>query len=227
MTSLTRTFLDLASVCSANVVEQALESALRGPERWRPDVWNEELLADLRQIAMTQTHHPGIFVLRTVLNRRLDSDRPTGSRPETVFFQALRDAAVPVVKQPTLRIVDRNGVALDTFYPDFAVIQPDLLLEVDGAEAHNTESALARDLKRQNKLLLGFPIRRFSAVQVLTDAAGAAQEVKQLVARLQRSEVHRLANITVTHSQNEILVVDSSRDARQEAKFRARSSRRQ
>lgn len=225
-TSLARTILDLAAVCTADVVEQALESALRGPDRWRPDVWNESLLAELREIARTQTRQPGIYVLRTVLNRRSDSDRPTGSFPETVFFQALREAGVPVVRQPTLRIVDRKGATLDTLYPDLAVLWPVILLEADGVEAHNSESSLARDLKRQNKLSLVFPIRRYSAMQILSDPAGVAHEIKQLVARLQNSGTPQIANITVSYTENEFLVVDSSRDAKQEALKRGPGRRR-
>ena len=129
------------------------------------------------------------------------------------------------MSQPTLRIVDRRGAKLETLYPDFAVIAPDFLLEVDGVEAHSSESSLARDLKRQNKLQLVFPIRRYSAVQILSDAAGAALEVKQLIARLQNSGVPRFPNITVSYSENELLVVDSSRDARQEALSRSKSRR--
>jgi very-short-patch-repair endonuclease len=224
-TSVARTLLDLASLCSADVVEQALHSALRGPDPWRPDVWDEELLSELRKLAMALPNQHGGYVLRRVLALRSDSDRPTGSQPETVFLQALRGAGVPVVCQPTLRIVDRRGANLDTLYPDFAVITPDFLLEVDGVEAHSSESSLSRDLKRQNKLQLLFPIRRYSAVQILNDAAGAALEVKQLLARLQNSGVPRFPNITVSYSENEILVVDSSRDARQEALNRSKSRR--
>lgn len=222
-TSVARTLLDLASVCSADVVEQALQSALRGPDPWRPDVWNEGLLSEVRKLAMALPNQHRNYVLRTVLALRSDSDRPTGSRPETIFHQALREAGVPVVCQPTLRIVDRRGANLETLFPDFAVIAPDFLLEVDGFEAHSSESSLARDLKRQNKLQFIFPIRRYSAVQILTDAAGAALEVKQLVTRLQNSGVPRFPNITVSYSENELLVVDSSRDARQEALNRSKS----
>ena len=224
-TSVARTLVDLASVCSADVVEQALESALRGPDRWRPDIWNEPLLAELRRIAATSYHQPGIYVLRTVLNRRSDTDRPTGSFPETVFFQALREAGVPVVRQPTLRIVDRKGARLDTFYPDFAVLCPDILLDVDGGEGHSSEGSRARDLKRQNKLLIGFPIRRFTALQILADPTGAAHEIRQLVERLRNSETPRIANVSVSYSENEFLVIDSSRDARQEALGRSQTRR--
>lgn len=208
------------------MVEQALESALRGPDRWRPDVWHEPLLGELRQLAGTTTHQPGLLVLRTVLNRRSDTDRPTGSFPETVFFKALREAGVPVVRQLTIRIVDGKGAKLDTLYPDLAVLCPDILLEADGVEAHNSEESLARDLKRKNKLMLLFPIHRYSAVQILSDAAGAAQEVKQLVASLKNSGPRRISNVTVTYAENEILVVDTSRDARAEALRRPQSQRR-
>lgn len=225
-TSLARTILDLATVCTPDVVEQALESALRGPDRWRPDVWNTDLLAELRQLVKEQNSHPGLYILRVVLSRRSDSDRPTGSFPETVFFQALRAAGLVVVRQPTLRIVDRNGANLDILFPDFAVLWPIILLEVDGVEAHSSESSLARDLNRQNKLSLVFPIRRFTAMQILSDPVAAAQEIVQLVSRLQNSGTPTIANITVSYKDNEFLVADTSRDAKQEALLRGRAGRR-
>ncbi len=225
-TSLARTILDLSAVCTPDVVEQALESALRGPDRWRPDAWNEDLFAELRQLVNAQNLHPGLYILRTVLRRRSDTDRPTGSFPETVFFQALRAAGIVVVRQPTLRIVDRNGATLDTLFPDFAILWPIFLLEVDGVEAHRSQSSLARDLKRQNKLSLVFPIRRYSAMQILADPVAAATEIVQLISRLRNSGTPTIAGITVSYKENEFLVVDSSRDARAEALERVPARRR-
>ena len=103
-TSVARTLRDLGARCPADVVEQALESMLRGADRKRPDVWNEKLLAELRASVTEHERQPGTFVLRTVLARRSDSDRPTGSYPETLLFQSLRAIGVGSVRQPTLRI---------------------------------------------------------------------------------------------------------------------------
>jgi very-short-patch-repair endonuclease len=217
ITSVARTLFDLAAVCDADVVEQALESALRGPDRWAPDRWNESLLAELRTTVSANTRRSGSYRLQTVLNRRTDSDRPTGSFVETVLLQAMRTVGVPVVRQPTVRIVDGKSAKLDTLYPDFGVLGTLILVEADGLEAHSSQDSLARDLLRQNKLLLGFTIRRYSALQILNDPIGVATEIKQLMLRMQKSGTPRMNNVTVTYSQNEFVVVDRSRDARQEA----------
>ncbi len=223
-TSLARTLIDLADVCEINVLEQAIESALRGPDPRRPDLWNKELLCTLRKLALVNMHRSGNFRLQTVLNRRLDTDRPTGSFPETLLFQELRLADVPAISQPTLRIVDRHGTTLDTLYPDVGIESPLLLVEVDGLEVHTGQKAFARDLQRQNKISLGFTVRRYSAAQVLADAPGVANEIKQLSIRLDQrrtaNSAHPVGNLTVNYSTNEFVMIDSSRDARREAASR-------
>ena len=141
-TSLVRTLIDLADVCEVNQLEQALQSALRGTDPRRPDLWNRELLRALRNLALDYRQGSGSFRLQTVLDRRLDTDRPTGSFPESVLFQELRATGVPAISQPTLRIVDRHGATLDTLFPDIGIPNPLLLVEVDGVEAHTGEAAL-------------------------------------------------------------------------------------
>ena len=216
-TSIVRTLCDLAMVCDPDVVEQALESALRGPDRWSPDQWNEPLLAELRKTVQLNSRRPGTFCMRTVLARRTDTDRPTGSRVETVLMQAMRKVGIPFVRQPTVRIVDAKASRLDTFFPDFAVVGPLMLVEADSLEAHSTQDALARDLLRQNKLLLGFTIRRYTALQILNDPIGVANKIKSAMLRIEQSGPSRINGVSITFSENEFLVVDHSRDARQEA----------
>jgi very-short-patch-repair endonuclease len=220
-TSIVRTLCDLAKVCSADVVEQALESALRGPERWRPDRWKESLLADLRQTVRVNPRKSGTYLLRTVLDRRTDIDRPTGSFVETLLMQAMRRVGIPFVRQPTVHIVDAKASHLDTLFPDFGVVGPLILVEADGLEAHSSQDALGRDLFRQNKLVLGFTIRRYTALQILNNPIGVANEIKTLMVSIEKSRPARISDMSVTYSENEFRVVDLSRDARQEAMNRA------
>ncbi len=105
-TSVERTLRDLAAVSSAAVVEQALESKLRGPDPRRPDQWNTALLTRLRESVDDGRSLPGTFRLRSVLARRSDTDRPTGSFPETLLIQMTRELGStscvnPPSKSPT------------------------------------------------------------------------------------------------------------------------------
>lgn len=89
---------------------------------------------------------------------------------------------------------------------------------------------MARDLQRQNKIALGFTIRRYTAVQVLADAPRVANEIKQLSTRLERARsanaVLPVGNLTISYCTNEFTMIDSSRDARQEAAARRKPSNR-
>jgi very-short-patch-repair endonuclease len=222
-TSLVQTLLDLAQVCDADVVEQAVESAIRGTDPRRPDVWNKALLLRLRAAALEHPRRNGSFLFRTVLGRRSDTDRPTGSFPETLLFQALRDVGIDMVRQPTLRIVDANGYKLDTLFPDLGTVPRRLLLEVDGGEAHN-ELTRQRDLRRQNKVLRGFALRRYTAVEILKDAAAVAREIERSTRDSEVSEsTWTVDGVSVSYSTNEFLVVDTRRNAREEA-MRRRAS---
>ena len=224
-TSLARTFRDLASVCGADVVEQAVESALRGADRSRPDIWNTHLLLELRELVNNGARLPGVFALRTVLSRRSDTDRPTGSFPETLLFQALRSLGINAVRQMTLRIVDRYGFKLDMFFPDLCVPEYRLLIEVDGNEAHSGGAALARDLRRQNKLVKAFLVLRFTAAEVLSDPARVAEQIRRSTMHMPRSgPAWRVDDVSVSYTPNNFEVIDYSRDAKKEATRRSRAS---
>ncbi len=182
-----RTLRDIAARYSIDVVEQAVESALRGNDRRQPEIWNTALLTELRTIVAEQPRATGNYLLRQVLSRRSDLDRPTGSFPETLLVQALRTLGLHAVRQVTLRIYDANGVLLDIFYPDLSLPGCRLLIEVDGGAAHANERALARDLRRQNKLLRGFRLLRFTAVEIMRNPLAVAQQIEPRSVNLWRS----------------------------------------
>jgi very-short-patch-repair endonuclease len=207
-TSLVRTIVDLALVCEADIVEQAVESALRGGDRRRPDIWNQALLVELRAAAAESRHN---FRLRAVLARRTDTDRPTGSFPETVLLQALRLLGLIAVRQATLDILTPTGTRIDRFFPDLCLPQFRLLIEVDGAEAHANQTALDRDLKRQNKLL-GFQLLRFTAIRVLNNPASVADEIARFVGTVTPVGMKWASGgASVSYSLNRFVVVDSTR----------------
>jgi very-short-patch-repair endonuclease len=214
-TSLIRTIFDLAAICDADVIEQAVESALRGPKSYRPDLWNKELLAQLRKYANDADQCHARFVLRAVLERRSDTDRPTGSFPETVLFQVLRVMGLYAIRQPTLEIVDPRRENLERFFPDLALPKFRLLIEVDSLEAHGSQLALARDLRRQNKLMRGFRVLRFTAVEILDNPKRVAHEISNFVRTLTPSELTwSIGGVQVSYSLNKFEVVDASRGRR-------------
>jgi very-short-patch-repair endonuclease len=214
-TSIVRTIFDLAAICEADVVEQAVESALRGPKSYRPDLWNEALLGELRKCAEVASRSHARFVLRTVLDRRSDTDRPTGSFPETVVFQALREIGLIALRQPTLEIVDPRRETLERFFPDLVLVAFRLLIEVDSMEAHGSQLALARDLRRQNKLMRGFRVLRFTAVEILENRVRVANEIYNFVRTLTPSEpTWNVGGVQVSYSLNKFEVVDASRGRR-------------
>ena len=223
VTSIERTLRDIASCCSFYIVEQALESILRGPDRTRPDQWNTVLLDSLRKSISHNDRLPGTYVLKSILQRRSDDARPTGSLPETQIFQALRHAGIETVTQPEVRIVDGSGALLDELYPDLGLVGFPTVLEVDGLKAHSSASALVRDLHRQNKLLRGFRVLRYPASKILEDPSAVAAEVLRGLAGVSKvGSQWQLDNVTVTYSQNQYLVVDRGRDARAEAEIARR-----
>jgi Protein of unknown function (DUF559) len=222
-TSIERTLRDIASICSFEVVEQCLESVLRGPDRTRPDIWNSALLALIRESVKHQAKLPGTFRLGAVLQGRSDLDRPTGSFPETLIFQVLRDMGFTCVRQPTVRIVDGSGATLDTLYPDLGLLEFRLLLEVDGEKGHSGSVARARDLNRQNKLVRGFRILRLTASRILSDPHGVADEIRRNLVGVEKVGTQwQFDNISATYSTNNFLVVDRGRDARAEAEIARR-----
>ena len=211
-TTLVRTLIDLANVCTLEQIEQALESALRGPDRRRPDLWNTQLLTELRQATQANPRRPGNFLLRTVLNRRTTQDRPTGSLPETILWQALYRIGITAVRQPSLYIVDESGRQLDVFFPDLALPTLRLLVEIDGLSAHSSQQSLARDLHRQNKLTSGFVILRFTAAEIFQDPDRIAEQIRRATLRLEvLPNAWTIGGVTVSYSTNEFTVVDSTR----------------
>lgn len=185
VTSVARTLADLGRVVGPDELEFAVEHALRGDDRRKPDVWNTDLLADLQRRASVQ-NFPCLRTLRVVLDRR-GNQRPCGSYAETRIAQAMRERGLSLTRQPTVAVY--NGRQRRTYFPDFADLHRGILIEIDGAIGHAGDEKWDRDDRRQNELVRGFRVVRFHARKVLADPDAVADEiVKLLAARPGRAE---------------------------------------
>jgi hypothetical protein len=131
VTSRARTLLDLAATMCDVECERVLESALRGADPKRPDLWRNEVLGELHALLQIYPRHRGAACVRRVLRLRAAQCRPTGSFPETVLFQALRDVGIVAIRQPTLTVIDKFGKRF-RYFPDLLVVAGKCVVEVDG-----------------------------------------------------------------------------------------------
>ncbi len=146
VTTAARTIADLAALCSADQLEKALESALRGDPR-RPRDWKPEVLAAIRDLATgPQRGTPGVTNLRLVLARR-ECELPTGSGAETAAWQLLRAAGLTakLTRQPEIQLLDPDGRVVARNYPDLAALEYGVLFEIDGRGAHSTDDRACRN----------------------------------------------------------------------------------
>jgi very-short-patch-repair endonuclease len=168
--SVTRTLLDIGQVVGPEIVERAVESALR--MRY---VSADALLRSASDVPRLR----GTAELRSFLARRKPGLAPTESDAETLFVQLARQAGLPEPERQYA--VPTNEGA---FRIDFAWPARRLAVEVDGAATHASRDALNRDLRRQNRLVLslapaGWALLRFTWDD-LVDARFAAQVVSKL-----------------------------------------------
>jgi len=95
--------------------------------------------------------------MRDVLERRPPNAPPTASDAETLFLQLTRVAGLPdPVRQFPLRLGGHP------YRLDFAWPKRRLAVEVDGAETHASAGALIRDLRRQNRIVMGWLLQRYT-----------------------------------------------------------------
>jgi hypothetical protein len=152
VTSVRQTLADLAAMYDVDVVERALESALR------LDLADELALRDFAYLFVYARH--GGPALRAVLDRRPHGAPPTDSDIETRLIQVYRRGGVPT-PQRQWPIYGPDGSIIaraDCGFPPLA-----FGTEVDGFESHGTPDGLQYDLNRQNRVLdTGFTLRRFT-----------------------------------------------------------------
>jgi very-short-patch-repair endonuclease len=169
LTTVHRTLLDIGAVVNVDVVEAALESALR-----RNMTTIERIQRRLDDIG--GSGRKGAGKLRQVLNRREPGAPPTASGLETDFSQLLRRNRLP---QPTRQHVvhDDSGVLARV---DFEYIGRDIVIEVDSREHHLRIAQWENDLKRRNRLTnCGKRVLHVTYRRMKTDEAGIAEEIRE------------------------------------------------
>ena len=148
VTTPARTLIDLAVVSSPDLVEEALDDALRRklvsvPRlRWR--------LAEL-----AQKGRPGVAVFRALLEARQSAVDVPASVLETRLLRLIRRARLP---RPEIQYEVRDRGRL-VAVPDFAYPERRLAIEADGYRWHSSRARWQRDLDRRNALtVLGWSI---------------------------------------------------------------------
>ncbi|MFN2388111.1 MAG: type IV toxin-antitoxin system AbiEi family antitoxin domain-containing protein [Actinomycetota bacterium] len=143
VTSPTRTLVDLAGVAPVELVEDALDDALRrGLTKLAVCRW------ELRNVC--GRGRAGTRVLRRLLDERPAGYRPCESVPESDLYRLLRRAGLPLPqKQRRIAVPGGRVARVDLFYPDH-----DLVIEVDGYRYHGGRRRWQEDLARQNGLIL-------------------------------------------------------------------------
>jgi very-short-patch-repair endonuclease len=186
-TTVGRTLLDLGARTTMADLEIALESALRGPDPKRPDVWHQDLLSALEQRASDapQRAGTGLGMLRALLRHRRPDARPTGSRAETIALQELRSAGFHAYTQARIRIVTERNML--TYWADLADLDRALVIEIDGLEHHASAQAQAqdRDHRRQNIVTEALTLLRAGATAFMADPDPMVTTVMRRRSRMQ------------------------------------------
>ncbi len=183
VTSVVRTLMDLGRFLTVDQLEIAMESAFRGSDPRRPDLWNERILDELVARMALCPRGLGIPNMRDALARRPIGARPTGSYVETVGLQGLRLAGLgmQVLRQPTVQILDRKLGIDGRWYPDVFEVGAGLDTEYDGEEGHASLEGRRRDAKRDRTLGNYFRVVRYPGADVLADPRGVGAAVATLV----------------------------------------------
>jgi hypothetical protein len=181
-TSRVRTLVDILSVVDLTEGERLLESALRGVNAKRPDLWRTADLDELSGFIERHPRQPGVQQARLLLAQRPTGCRPTGSIAETAALQALRGAGFgDILRQPLMIAPDEHGNSRQHFL-DLFVVDHLLDVEVDGGE-HLEVKRRQADRERDRRLSLGVGVVRVSAVEALNSPERAVSVVREEIAR--------------------------------------------
>lgn len=164
VTTAARTLIDLAACVEADVVEEALDDALRrrlvtvARVRWR-----------MREL--------GARAGNKTLIRLLDARATTSRAPESVFetqlLRVLRAAGVP------LPVVQHR---VGSYRVDFAYPDARVAIEADGFRWHSSRQQWDRDLARRNALtMLGWTILHVTWTQLTERPEEVVEAVRALI----------------------------------------------
>ncbi|MGH2788955.1 MAG: DUF559 domain-containing protein [Actinomycetota bacterium] len=141
MTTVHRTLVDVGNVASTDLVEQALECALRRR------LTSEARLSRILLGVGTQGRK-GAAVLRELLELRPARTAPTESALETKTIQLLRAHGFPPPERQKV-VRDANGFVARV---DLAYAHANLIIEVDSRAHHLRRREWEKDLARRNEL---------------------------------------------------------------------------
>ena len=142
VTTVERTLVDLGAVVHRNVVERALETALREEQTTL-----DAVRATLRRLA--RRGRRGAGVLRSILDEWDADARLTDTERERLMLQAFRRHGLPdPVPQYVVRHNGRFIARVDAALP-----QHQISFEYQSYQWHTGKAALVRDTRRRNSLL--------------------------------------------------------------------------
>lgn len=173
VTTVARTLIDLAAVADPNVLEEALDDALRrglvslARLRWR-----------LNELA--SRGRPGIGVMRKLLDAR----DPTQAVPDSVFerrvLRVLRRGGVPA-PIPQYQIRDRGRLVATV---DFAFPEVKLAIEADGYRWHSGRIRWDDDRTRRNQLtLLGWRVIHVTWTDLVRRPENVIEQIRLALSR--------------------------------------------
>jgi Transcriptional regulator, AbiEi antitoxin len=139
VTTMPRTVIDLAAVCCDEVVDSALDAAIRNGMRRR------DFLVRLDELG--RKGHTGMALIRRLVAERVGEQGLTASPFERRLLRGLRGAGLPT---PESQFV----IAEDGFYArvDFAYPDRGLVIEADSYRWHDGRAAFERDRWRISEL---------------------------------------------------------------------------
>jgi len=173
VTTIERTILDLGAVRSTDVVERALEAALRRElTTWDAMYETVERLG--------RRGRNGVGVLRKILDERDADRRLTDSDRERMMLQAFRKHGIP---DPVPQYVIRhNGLFIARV--DAALPQYKLAFEYESFEWHTGKAALIRDTSRRNQLLaIGWPTIGVTAADLRSGGLVVCRQILDVIRR--------------------------------------------
>jgi predicted transcriptional regulator of viral defense system len=172
-TSVERTIFDLGAVCSRNVVERALEAALR------------EGLTSIDALQQTLTRlarrgRNGAGHLRSILDEYEADRKLTDTDREKMMLQAFRRHGIPdPVPQFVIRHRGRFIARVDAALPQFKIA-----FEYESYLWHTGKTAIVRDNRRRNTLLaIGWPTIGVTAADLRSGGELVCTQILAVISR--------------------------------------------
>ena len=168
----TRILIDLAGTStSLNTLERIYECANRRGEI-TPDLLDEAVNR------LARKGKPGIVKARALVKQIVRDGKRNGSDAETIFFQILRDANLPLPTRQRMVMREDGSHA----YTDYAYDGIDAVLEVLGFDSHSRRVDLTNDAERNNDInLLKKTLLEFTWTHLTKDPNYVIRTVRRLL----------------------------------------------